>query len=144
MTADSTLYVIITITAPAVFTPESRHHVADTLWCHQLPSVHCEQVEVRHAVPAFIQHLTVWSVEPAVTHQTSGLESIGECDKRQHQAGEVSAPTRASCPAAGSLGQTETSAALRQYVFNLKNQAAHLLCQLWVKQQLHKCMVLPA
>ena len=27
----------------------------------------------------FIQYLAVWGVEPVVTHQTSWLESTGEC-----------------------------------------------------------------
>ncbi len=85
-------------------------------------------LEVRRAaVPTFNQRLTVWSVEPVMTHHTPRHESIGEYQKRQHQAGEVSAPRRASCPAAGSLGQMMTSAALRQHVFTLENQAAHLL-----------------
>ena len=55
---------------------------------------------------------TVWGVEPVMSHQTSWLERTGECDTPQHQAGELSAPTRASCPAAGTLGQMMTSAAL--------------------------------
>ncbi len=109
--------------------------------CIRLPAVHCQQVQLSHT---FIQHSKVWGVEPVMTHHTFRHESIGEYEKRQNQAGEVSAPTRASCSAAGSLGHMMTSAALRQYVATLKTQAAHLLCQLWVKQLLHRCMVLPA
>ena len=138
---------------------QSRHYETETVSCHQLASVHCQQVQVRHtAVPTFMQCLTVWGVEPAMTHHTSQHESIGECEKQQHQAGEVSAPTRACCWQSGPnddkccpktvcvhTGKSSCSpAALRQYVFTLKQQAAHLLCQLWVKQLLHRCMVLPA
>ena len=43
----------------------------------------------------FMQHLTVWGVEPVVTHQTSWLESTGVCGVRQNQAGENSVRKRA-------------------------------------------------
>ncbi len=43
----------------------------------------------------FIQHLTVWGVEPVVTHQTSWLESTGICGVQQNQAGGNSARKRA-------------------------------------------------
>jgi len=33
-----------------------------------------------------ILHLTVWGVEPVVTHQTSWLESTGVCGVRQNHA----------------------------------------------------------
>ncbi len=32
----------------------------------------------------FIMYLTVWGVEPVVTHQTSWLESTGVCGVRQN------------------------------------------------------------
>ena len=35
----------------------------------------------------FILYLTVWGVEPAVTHQTSWLDSTGVYGVRQNQAG---------------------------------------------------------
>ncbi len=146
MTADNTLYVIFTITAAAIFTSEGRHHEAETVPSHELPSVHCQRVQLRHAaVPTFIHCLTVWSVEPVMTHHTSQHKSIGECEKRQHEAGEVSAPTRASCPAFGSLGQmmwalgqvlpsmcspwkTKLLTCCPKTVsFTLQNQATHLL-----------------
>ena len=38
----------------------------------------------------FIFYLTVWGVEPVVTHQTSWLESTGVCGVQQNQAGESS------------------------------------------------------
>ena len=34
----------------------------------------------------FVLHLTVWGVEPVVTHQTSWLESTGVCGVRQNHA----------------------------------------------------------
>jgi hypothetical protein len=34
----------------------------------------------------FIHNLTVWGVEPIVTHQTSWLESTGVCGVQQNQA----------------------------------------------------------
>ncbi len=40
------------------------------------------------------QNLTVWGVEPVVTHQTSWLESTGVCDVRQILAGGDSASTK--------------------------------------------------
>ena len=57
----------------------------------------------------FILCLTVWGVEPDVTHQTSWLGSTGECGVPQNQVGEHFAQRRALCPAVGSLGQTEKS-----------------------------------
>lgn len=43
----------------------------------------------------FIFGLSVWGVEPVVTHQTSRLESTGVCDVRQKQAGGSSVRKRA-------------------------------------------------
>jgi len=43
----------------------------------------------------FILYLTVWGVEPVVTHQTSWLESTGVCGVRQGQAGGSSVRKRA-------------------------------------------------
>jgi len=43
----------------------------------------------------FIQYLTVWGVEPVVTHQTSWLRSTGVCGVRQTQAGGSSVLERA-------------------------------------------------
>jgi len=42
----------------------------------------------------FILYLTVWDVEPVVTHQTSWLESTGVCGVQQNQAGESSVRKR--------------------------------------------------
>ncbi len=43
----------------------------------------------------FILYLTVWGVEPVVTHQTSWLESTGVCGVQQNQAGGSSVRKRA-------------------------------------------------
>ena len=40
-----------------------------------------------HTIISSIIYLTVWGVEPVVTHQTSWLESTGVCGVRQNQAG---------------------------------------------------------
>ena len=49
----------------------------------------------RTASLPIIQHLTVWGVEPVVTHQTSWLESTGVCGVQPNQAGGNSARKRA-------------------------------------------------
>ena len=43
----------------------------------------------------FISCLTVWGVEPDVTHQTPWLGSTGECGRPQNQVGEHFAQRRA-------------------------------------------------
>ena len=50
--------------------------------------------------------LTVWDVEPGVTHEASWLDSTGVCGVQQNQAGGVAACNRASCFVVGSLSQT--------------------------------------
>ena len=42
-------------------------------------------------------YLTVWGVEPVVTHHTSWLESTGVCGVQQDQAGGSSVRKKASC-----------------------------------------------
>jgi len=44
---------------------------------------------------SYISYLTVWGVEPVVTHQTSWLESTGVCGVRQKQVGWNSIRKRA-------------------------------------------------
>ena len=58
------------------------------------------RLDFKIKVPAFL-HLTVWGVEPIVTHQTSWLESTGVYGVRQNQAGGSSGCKRASCPVVG-------------------------------------------
>ena len=55
--------------------------------------------------------VTVWGVEPDVTHQTSWLGSTGECGVSQQQAGETFAQRRTPCHAVGFLDQTQKSVA---------------------------------
>ena len=55
----------------------------------------------KHFIYLFIQYLTVWGVEPDVTHQTSWLGSTGVCGVRQNQAGGSSAGKRVYCPVVG-------------------------------------------
>ena len=50
---------------------------------------------VARMVSLFVSHLTIWGVEPVVTHQTSWLESTGVCGVQQNQAGGNSARKRA-------------------------------------------------
>ena len=63
-------------------------------------------------VACFIEYLTVWGVEPVVTHQTSWLESTGVCGVRQNQASGSYVRKRAWGPVVGSLGQITRSADL--------------------------------
>ena len=44
--------------------------------------------------PPPFSYLTVWGVEPVVTHQTCWLESTGVCGVRQNQAGGTSVQKR--------------------------------------------------
>ena len=60
-----------------------QHHLAVSQPCPRSPAK-----EGMHSL--FISYLTVWGVEPVVTHQTPWLESTGVCGVRQNQAGGIS------------------------------------------------------
>ncbi len=57
----------------------------------------------------FTYYLTVWGVEPIVTHQTSWLVSTGACGVQENQAGGSSVQERAQCTVVGSFDETSSN-----------------------------------
>ena len=65
----------------------------------------CSCLYQRLLVHFLFKYLTVWGVEPVVTHYTSWLESTGVCGVRRNQAGGTSVQKRAEGPIVSNLAK---------------------------------------